>query len=89
MSTLRHVRTFKDILLWCERGDSNPQATWHMILSHASLPIPPLSRNANVEEFIPFSGESQRKKFVHRNVFIFPRISRSSSSTLLLIGMSR
>ena len=29
---------------WCERGDSNPHARRHKILSLARLPLPPLSR---------------------------------------------
>jgi hypothetical protein len=33
---------------WWGRGDSNPHALRHMILSHARLPIPTLPREAEL-----------------------------------------
>ena len=56
------------------RGDSNPHAFRHMILSHARLPIPTLPREA--KSATDDTAKKVNQKVNQRRTRIFPKIKK-------------
>ena len=61
-------------LWWWGRGDSNPYALRHMILSHARLPIPTLPQTRNIS--------TPCKKYNQHGAFLTPE-GKAPQNTLL------